>query len=484
VTDPGEGSAAATEAATDIPLLSRLTRDLVVHDLAADGAEVLRGVFMPLRSRVVVEVQSAYSFLGNSRGALLFYAAQPDTPGALLYDSGGAPVPGAAVHSVASVNGESAWATTCSRRLILDVEPGRPVTWQIIAGIIGGSQTLPVPGAERIAVTPDGRTAFVTCPAAGVVTPIALGRPGYSYDRQLNGMDELRPAIACADATHVCTGDLHALVSQGGARPRLSILAVADRTIVAELEVTQGAPLGGAVAPDGSFAVVATDAGALLRVALPGGECATATVGGRLVDAAIGAGGDAAWVADSARRAVHRLRLPGLTVQASAAVPAPPCAVRVAQDGGVWVLCRPDPPAPGRLLGIDPAGDRVLHDFELPFAAPRDMALIPVAEQTSGLVRTAWVVFDGGRYCEFNIAGTFAGQVHSMHRGGFGEDVGAGGVAVNDFGEIWVAQPAAGDVFKWIGGRLQCRADEGRMLNGIFFGEYCEVLVHGAAPVD
>jgi hypothetical protein len=147
----------------------------------------------------------------------------------------------------------------------------------------------------------------------------------------------------------------------------------------------------------------------------------------------------------------------------------------------VWVLCRPEPPAPGRLIGIDPHTNLVSHDHELPFVAPEDVALVPVRGQTSDVVRTAWVVFAGGRYCEFYIGGDFAGQPHSIHRGAFGDGIDAGGVAVNDYGEIWVTQPSLNRVFKWIGGRLQCRAGLDRDYPGIFFGEYCQVLVYGAA---
>jgi hypothetical protein len=41
-------------------------------------------------------------------------------------------------------------------------------------------------------------------------------------------------------------------------------------------------------------------------------------------------------------------------------------------------------------------------------------------------------------------------------------------------------QPDLNRVWKWPGGRLLCRADAGRPYSGVFFGEYCEVLVYGA----
>jgi hypothetical protein len=97
------------------------------------------------------------------------------------------------------------------------------------------------------------------------------------------------------------------------------------------------------------------------------------------------------------------------------------------------------------------------------------------------LNRAQWVMFEGGRYCEMNIGGAFAGVVHSIHCGAFGSGAdAASGVAINDFGEIWVVQPDLNRVWKWPGGRLLCRADAGRPYSGVFFGEYCEVLVYGA----
>src|SRR5579884_2800908 len=100
---PAIATPGATLETGQVPLVTRLTRDLLIHDLAADAAEVLSGCFVPLQPQVVVEVQSAFSFLGNSRGALLFYAGQPETPGARVHDAGGQPLPGAVIHSVASV---------------------------------------------------------------------------------------------------------------------------------------------------------------------------------------------------------------------------------------------------------------------------------------------------------------------------------------------------------------------------------------------
>lgn len=470
-----------TERRDGVRLVSRLDHDVIIHDLAVEGSEMLAGVFTPVRSRVELHVQAAYSFLGNSRAALLLYVGQPAVPGSRLYDSGAAPLPGVQWLSVGSVNGEAAWANTTGRRVVVDVEPGRPVTWQVLLGIIGGAQTLHVPGARRIAITPDGGTAWVASPEKGLLTPIALGRPGYSYEQSRNGMDELRTALALPHPTHVATGDAHAVVSQGGAEPRVSVVSVADRAVVAEVPVRDGVPQGLAVAADGTFAVVATDAGAILRIALPGGDLIDAHPGGRLVDVALSGDGATAYVADAAQCAVHRARVVDLRVENSVPMPATPVAVRIAADGRVWVLCRPDAPQPGRIVCIDPHTGTIVHDWALPFPGPVDMALIPVAGQTTDVVRTAWVVYDGGRYSEFNIAGVFAGQAHSIHCSAFGDGIDAAGIAVNDYGEIWVTQPSVDSLYKWIGGRLQCRAGQDRPYPGIFFGEYCEVLVDGAA---
>jgi hypothetical protein len=150
--------------------------------------------------------------------------------------------------------------------------------------------------------------------------------------------------------------------------------------------------------------------------------------------------------------------------------------VRVAPDaaGLVWVLERPPAGTPGRLRSLEPSSGAVQSDFELPFDRPHDVALVPVAGQTCDVVHTAWVVYED-RYSEINIAGTFAGQVHTWHNGRFVDfEEGLTGVAVNDFGEIWVVRSRSDLVWKWPGGRLLLRP-------GIFFGEYCTVNVYGAA---
>src|SRR5690606_15101981 len=115
------------------------------------------------------EVEAAYSVLGLTRAALLLYVGQPDVVGERLYDSGGKELPGARVESVASIDGESAWAGTTSRRVVVAVDPTRPVTWQLLTAIIGGSDTVAIPDARRIAITPDGTRGFVTSSATGSV---------------------------------------------------------------------------------------------------------------------------------------------------------------------------------------------------------------------------------------------------------------------------------------------------------------------------
>src|SRR5690606_31778003 len=111
--------------------------------------------FQPADEHVIVEVEAAFSVLGCTRAALLLYVGQPDQAGATLYDSGGKPLAGVELHSVASVDGESAWASTTSRRVVLDVDRTRPVTWQLLVGIIGGGDTVAIAGARKMAITPD-----------------------------------------------------------------------------------------------------------------------------------------------------------------------------------------------------------------------------------------------------------------------------------------------------------------------------------------
>jgi hypothetical protein len=60
-----------------LPVVTALTKDFMLHDLAPEGAEILSGHFTPAGNRVVVDVQAAYAFLGNARAALLLYDGQP-----------------------------------------------------------------------------------------------------------------------------------------------------------------------------------------------------------------------------------------------------------------------------------------------------------------------------------------------------------------------------------------------------------------------
>lgn len=456
------------------PQVTSLAADFAVHDLAPEGVEMLSGSFVPGSPTVVVEVDAAYSIRGNARAALLMYLSQAHDHG-LLYDSGGQALPGVKLYSVGSVNGESAWASTTCRRLVLEVEPGRRVRWQILAGIIGGSETTSVPSPRHIAITPGGATAFVTSPGPGLVTPIALGRPGYSHDQRFRPTDQAHPAIAVPGAGRVSAGDSYSVVSAGDEAWVLS--SATGETV---RRVPLGAPAQGcSMSSDGTFALVGTDDGRVVRIDLPGGDVATARPGGCIVDVAPTSDGHTAYAAD-ASGTLLRLSLGDLRTSGEIELPAPPVALAAAPGGALWALCRPPSPAPGRLVGVGVDGETAARDYELPFDSPCDLAIVPVAEQTTSVVRTAWVLFGQGRYCEMNVGGAFAGQVHSIHRGAFPEGGdSAGGVAVNDYGEIWVTQPALDRVWRWPGGRIYCRADPERPYSGVFFGEYLDVLVYG-----
>jgi len=453
----------------DIPLVTSVTSDFAVHDLAADAAELLAGVFMPAGGRVLIDVQSAISIMGMSRGALFLYVGQPDVPGARLYDTGGQGLPGVAVHSVASINGESAWAGASNRRVVVDVDPTKPVTWQILVAIIGGSATVDVaPGPQRIAITPDGTRAFVTSPRSGAVTPVTLGRPGYSFRQDLAPMDVAGDPVAVAPAgspLHVSVDNAHAVVSTAD---DVVLLSTATGGVVRRVPLPGGAPLGSAITPDGRYALVGMGAGGMARVELATGDVAVAPGSGAGPGDAVAVlpSGDAAFVAHTASGTVTRVNTADLGVEAVVDVGDGPTCVRAAPDGQVWVLCAGA--AASRLRRIDPSTNAVVDDFALPYPDPLDFAIIPVAGQTSDVVRTAWVVYEGSRYSQFNIGGAFAGQVHSIHAGVLDGNGGATGVAVNDYGEIWVVQSGLDRVWRWPGGRVHCRP-------GLFFGEYCDV---------
>jgi DNA-binding beta-propeller fold protein YncE len=422
----------------------------------------------------MIDLESAFAIVGTSRGALLFYLGQPDVPGACLYDCGGKPLPGTQLHSMASICGDSPWAGTTSRRLVFDVDPTKPVTWQILAGIIGPAAVTPVASPSQIAITPDGTKAFVTSPEHGTVTPIALGRPLFSYDRVHRPDDVAETPIATgAGATHVVADDRHVVVANvAGERSSVSVIDVATATVVHTMPLP-GA-LGVALTPDGSSALAGTSAGDVVLI-----DVATGTVHSTRLPGAGGIrglgvllDGTAAFVADVDHGTVHRLRLPSLEVEATIEVGEAPWVVRVAPDGQVWVLGRNDD-AKGHLRAVDPTSNAVAVDHELPFPRPNDFTIVPVAGQTDETVRTAWTVYDDG-YSEVYTSGVFAGQAHTWHTGAFAEDTcGPSGIAVNDYGEIWVVRPSQDYVYKWPGGRFLVRP-------GIFFGEYCSVAVYGA----
>jgi hypothetical protein len=472
--------AAALVAAYTVPMVVERAGDFIAHDLAADGAEIISGTFQPLGSRVMVDLESAFAMLGTSRGALFLYVGQPDVAGSRLYDSGGMPLPGIEIHSAASICGDSPWAGTTARRLVLDVDPAKPVTWQILSAILGPAAVTPVPSPSQIAITPDGRHAFVTSPEHGSVTPITLGRPLYSYFADWRPDDRGEPAIATGSgATHLAADDRHVVVTNpDDEQAHVTVIDVETKTVMRQVRLDEGRPLGVALTPDGTNAVVGNATGSLALVPLDGSEVRTVRLpnGGRLRGVGVLLDGSAAFVADVDAGVVHRVALPSLDVEASIPVGENPWVVRVAPDGKVWVLGRNED-APGRLRRIDTTTNEVASDWQLPRPCPNDLAIIPVAGQSSDVVRTGWIVYDSG-YSEFNIGGVFEGIVHSIHEGAFAEDAGGPtGVAVNDYGEIWVVRRSADLVFKWPGGRLYIRP-------GLVHGEYCSLAVYGAKPLE
>ena len=475
--DPTE--AAALIRSYVVPHVTRLTQDRIGHDLAPDAVEILRGHFMPAGEEVVIEVDAAYSFVGKARAALLMLVGQPDELGETLYDSGGAPVPGASWHSMGSVDGESAWASTTARRIVVDVDPDRPVTWQLVGTITGGAETTSVPGASRIAITPDGTQAFVTSPEHGTVTPIRLGRPGYSTDSSLTVQDVGLAPIHCGGAPQrLAADDTHVVVCD--AEGAVLVLPVVSHELVHRVECGPGRPTDCAIVPGANAAIVVTASGGVCRLELPSGSVTSVEVGGHLQGVAVTADGGSAFVADTEAGQVHRLSLPDLEVRATIPVGPRPHVIRVAPDGRVWVLCAPEGEV-GRVQGIDPDSDQVFVDHALPFPGPSDLAIVGVEGQSDDVVRTAWIAFEESHYCQFLIGGRFEGQPHSFHHGSFGnEGDGPASIALNEYGEIWVTQPILDRVWRWPGGRILCRADAERPHWGVFFGEYCDVSVYGA----
>src|SRR5688572_28452767 len=188
--DGKHDEAAALIESYTIPQVTSLERDFVMHDLSPETSLMMSGSFEPIGARVVIEVDSGLAILGMSRGGLLFYIGQPDEPGGALYDAGAKPLEGVGWHTVATVGGETAWAQSAHRRIVMEVDPNKPVSWAILGGIFGGVVTTEVADApERLVITPDGTKGFVTSPGTGTVTPISLGRPGYSFDHRLPSMD-------------------------------------------------------------------------------------------------------------------------------------------------------------------------------------------------------------------------------------------------------------------------------------------------------
>ncbi len=466
-----------------LPKVTALTKDFIIHDLAVDGAQILSGSFSPAGPKVMLDVQAAYAMLGASRAALLLYVGQPDVVGSCLYDSGGKPLPGVRWYSVGSINGESAWANTTYRRLVLDVAPGKDVTWQLVGGIIGGAATVTIDAPRQMTITPDGKKAFVTSPRNGTVTPVVLGRPGYSFNAELKPSDEAVAAVRTGKAaTYISADNAHVVVSNAEAHEdHVSILSASSNEVLRQVKIPGGLPRGSAISPDGVYAAVGTAAGKVARITLATGETRVVETGGRIVATGILNDGKSILAADSESGNVYRIALNAMTVDSTIKVGDRPHVVRVAPDGQVWVLCRPEAPAKGRLKRIDPQTNTVVRNFELPFPDPTDAFIVPVAGQSSEIVRTAWLVFDQSRYSEFYISGPFEGIAHTFHTAAFGNHAdAASSIAVSDFGEIWVVQPELNRVWKWPGGRLLCRADEKRPYSGVFFGEYCEVSVYGA----
>jgi hypothetical protein len=469
--------AAAHVASYTIPLVTEREGEFIAHDLAADGAEIISGTFQPAGAQVMLDLESAFSMLGTSRGALFLYVGQPDEPGSRLYDSGGMPLPGIDIHSVASICGDSPWAATTARRLVLDVDPAKPVTWQVLSAILGPAGVTTVPTPSQITIAPDGRHAFVSSPEQGTVTPITLGRPLYSYFSDWRPDDRGEPAISTgAGAEHLAATDARlVVVNPADADAHVTVVDVERGAVERQVRLEEGRPLGVGITPDGRHAVVGTTTGRVALVDLDAGrEVGTVQVpsGGRLRGVGVLLDGSAAIVADLDAGTAYRVGLPSLEIEATIDVGAHPWVVRVAPDGQVWVLGRHED-EPGRLRSIDPTTNEVSADYTLPRSHPNDLAIVPVAGQSSDVVRTAWVVYDSG-YSEFNIGGVFAGIVHSIHEGAFAEDAGGPtGVAINDYGEIWVVRRSADLVFKWPGGRLLIRP-------GLVFGEYCSLSVYGA----
>ena len=475
--------AAALIRAYTIPHVTSLATDVIGHDLAPDTLEVLRGTFQPAGARVVIDVSAAYAFEGKARGALLLYTGQPDEPGAILYDSGGAPLPGVRWDSVASLDGESAWAQTAHRRLVLEVDPDKPVTWQLIGAVIGSSAVVPVAGATAIAITPDGATAFVSSPSHGAVTPVALGRPGYSHHQALTVGDvALAPVETGGTPGRLAADDAHAVVCHP-AQGDVAVLSVREPRVLRRVAIPGGGPADCAIAPDGARVVVVTASGRIAVVSLDTGAVADAEIGADLCSVAVSADGRTAYAGDASGPAVHRVDLDGLVVRSSVVVPGRPQVVRVAPDGAVWALCDRGPSASSRLARVDFDAASVTADHALPFPGACDMAIVPVAGQSSEVVRTAWVAFARGGYCQLLIGGRFAGQVHSYHHGALAPPGDTpGGIALNGYGEIWVTQPDLDRVWKWPGGRMYLRCDPGGRFPPTFFGEYCDVAVYGAQP--
>ncbi|MGH8575251.1 MAG: YncE family protein, partial [Gammaproteobacteria bacterium] len=216
-----------------LELIGSLNTNFVQHDLAPEGAEMLTGSFTPAYSKVQIAVGSAIANYGTSRAGLLLYVGQPAIPGSRIYDNGGGPLPGVQAFPIGSVGGESGWASTTYRMVEVDVNPAQDVTWTVMAAIIGGANSVPTGvSPQKMSITPDGKKAYITNFGSGTVTPVKLGRPGYSLFNDLKPQDEAGTAIATGTwPLGVACDNTHAVVCNFlDATNKVTIIDVATDT--------------------------------------------------------------------------------------------------------------------------------------------------------------------------------------------------------------------------------------------------------------
>lgn len=472
-----------------IPYRVSLASDFIVHDLAADGAQMLSGTFMPKATSVVVDVDAAYGITGAARGALFLYIGQPDTPGTRLYDAGGLVIAPAQSFAVGAIPHDTVYAATTHRSITLTgLDTSKAVTWQILAGIVGASESYEPLGGfgyQQFAITPDGRYGFFTHTSAGTVTKVALGRPGYSMNSLLTPQDVVGvlntlPGGSAAAPVPVVTDGVHVVVGNHGTNT-VSILDVATLTLLrttASLGAANGV-IGLAIEPNGTHVVASDLHGRMHRIQISDASVSTTiiTSGNDLYSVAVSADGTSVFMANETSGYVSRhsaTNYATVTGTWNCGVGSKPRQLRIAPDGSVWVLTRPNSPTVGRLKKLNlSVNDGFLEDLALPYTLPNRFAITPVAGQTDTTVRTAWVVYNDDKYSQFNIGGVFKGQVH-QHVGDFGSDVPTD-IQVSDFGEIWVSRYTNG-IFKWPGGRFACRPSW-----DLFLGEY---LTLSATPAS